>query len=234
MIRRGTEPAGRAYSEVSPSGVVRPMRSPPASVNHMPWSGPGAMVSGLAPGVIPAENSVTLPAGVILPTRSPSSSVNHRLPSLPTATSSGPLAFDTGKPVAAPPVVRRTMRSARGSVSHSAPRHEASPSCSPPGVKPAEKTVQAPAVVSRPTAEARNSVTHSAPSGPVTIRRGSLPGGSGTGNVVTAPSRVTRPTRPLSRNVNHIAPSGPRAIESGRPGTRTTASSSPLPEIRAT
>ena len=86
----------------------------------------------------------------------------------------------------------------------------------------------------RPSADARNSVTHSAPSGPVTILRGSLPAGSGTGKRLTAPSRVTRATAPRSRSVVHIAPSGPRVIESGRPGTGTTFSSFPPLEMRAT
>ena len=149
--------------------------------------------------------------------------------------SSGPLAFETGKPVVAPAVVSFTMRSARGSVSHSAPGPLVSPSCWPPGDSPARKIRPGPGRSSDGrAAEAPNSVTHSARPGRCTMPRGSLPGGSGTGKELRAPSRVTRPTAPVSRSVNHIAPSGPRVMESGRPGTGTTLSSLPLLEIRAT
>ena len=58
--------------------------------------------------------------------------------------SSGPLAFETAKPVAAPAVVMRTIRSARGSVSQRAPPADARPSCSPPGVSPFLKIVHGP------------------------------------------------------------------------------------------
>ena len=121
MIPRGTAPAGRSYSVMNPSGVARPIRFPTASVNHIASSGPRTMLNGLPPGVMPAANSVTLPLLVIRPIRSPSSSVNHRSPPRPGAMSSGPLAFETAKPVPTPAVVIRTIRSARGSVSQRAP-----------------------------------------------------------------------------------------------------------------
>ena len=71
------------------ASVMRPIRLPSSSANHMLPSGPAVMPSGNAPAVIPALNSVTTPSGVIRPIRLAPGSVNHRLPS-------GPAAMPTG------------------------------------------------------------------------------------------------------------------------------------------
>src|SRR5690606_34051320 len=49
-------------SVTTPPGVIRPIRSPKNSVNHRLPSGPAAIPSGRAPGVIPALTSATTPA----------------------------------------------------------------------------------------------------------------------------------------------------------------------------
>ena len=77
--------------------VMRPIRLPLDSVNHMLPSGPRVIDSGLAPAVMPALNSVMTPAGVMRPILLAPNSVNHRLPS-------GPAAMSTGRALAVMPV----------------------------------------------------------------------------------------------------------------------------------
>src|SRR3954462_9017279 len=71
--------------------VIRPMRSPSSSVNHMLSSGPGVITTGKLPGLRAAAHSVTTPLVVICAMRSANSSVNHKAPSGPVAIPCGPL-----------------------------------------------------------------------------------------------------------------------------------------------
>jgi len=103
--------------------VIRPIRSPPASVNHRLPSGPAVMAEGAAPAVMPALNSVTTPAGVIRPIRSLKYSVNHRFPSGPAVMAKGdaPAVIPALNSVTTPAGVIRPIRSPLNSVNYRLP-----------------------------------------------------------------------------------------------------------------
>ena len=67
---------------------MRPMRSPPCSVNHSAPSGPAVIPCGLL-AAVGSVNSLIAPAVVIRPMRLPYCSVNHSAPSGPTVMSQG-------------------------------------------------------------------------------------------------------------------------------------------------
>src|SRR4051812_12021102 len=89
---------------------MRPIASPPDSVNQSAPSAPAAIDVGDVPAVGTA-NSVMTPPGVMRPIRSPENSVNHRLPSGPATIPYGWAdAVGTVNSVMAPPGVIRPIR----------------------------------------------------------------------------------------------------------------------------
>src|SRR5215471_21814047 len=92
---------GIGNSVMTPSGVIRPMLLPRASVNHRLPSEPAVISQGAERGV-GTGNSVSTPSGVIRPIRLPGISVNHRFPSGPAVITSGCPPAVTGYSVTVP------------------------------------------------------------------------------------------------------------------------------------
>jgi hypothetical protein len=82
---------GIGNSVIAPSAVMRPMRFPVCSENHMFPSDPSAMMRGELPGLGSRNSRTPVPSGFMRPIAFPAPRVNQSVPSPASAIVVGPL-----------------------------------------------------------------------------------------------------------------------------------------------